>query len=295
MNDKKLGYIILAIIAITVLSLLIYSIHLLAFPKVTRIISFSRISNLRIEDPIKIKGNTVGRIKDIASDDYRVLVTIELIEPINFHDGYMIYSTDKGILGDRVIIVDPGDINGQLINKNDTLEGHFHEGISDVLGHAWKLKDLFIEFKTTAGNLLSGTEEKPSLIATFSNVISAVDSFSNKLYNAALFLSSEFEGNIDTLYTVSASAIEFIADVKKVIPERITTVEQQLKTISNFIDKLEKIVDMLTGIVTNIEDNELMHVDHITGLLTQLEEVQNLLEDLQAGTVQLKLRLKAGF
>lgn len=295
MNDKKLGYIILALIVITVLSLLIYSIRILAFPEETRIISFNRISNLRIDDPIKIKGNTVGRIKDIADDDYKVLVTIELIEPVNFHKGYIIYSTDKGILGDRVIIVDPGDKNGQLINKNDTLEGTFYPGISDVLGHAWKLKDLIIEFKTTAGTLLSGTEEKPSLIATFSKVISAVDTFSKKLYNAALFLNSEFAVNIDTLYSFSASANEFIQEVKEVIPEKITTVEQQLKTISNFIDKLEKIVDLLTEMVTRIENNELLHVDHLTKLLNQLKEIQNFLEELQAGTVQLKLKLKAGF
>lgn len=295
MNDKRLGYIILTLTLLIIITILIYSFMILAFPKETRIVSFGRISNLEIDDQVEIKGKTVGRVKNIAKGSLNVLVTVELNETVNLHTGYRVYSFDKGILGDRRIVIEQGDTNGPLIDKGDTLDGIFYPGISDVLGHAWKLKDFFITFKKNAGVLLSGSEEKPPFIAAFMSVISEIDTISSKLYNAALLLDSELATGIDTLKSIITAANTFIQEVKEVVPEKITTVEKQVETIANFIDKLDTIVNTLADIVTRIKNNELLHVDHITKLLKQLKEIQNLIGELQAGTARLKLKIKLGF
>ena len=295
MNDRGLGYFILALTLVIIVTILVYSFRVLAFPKETRIISFSRISNLETDDQVEIKGKIVGRVKNIASDTLKVLVTVELNETINVHTGYRIHSFDKGILGDRRIVIEPGNADSSLINKNDTLDGIFYPGISDVLGHAWKLKDFFITFKNNAGILLSGSKEKPSFIESFTSVIFEIDTISSKLYNAARILDSELGTGIDTLNSVITATNTFVQEVKGAIPEKITSVEKQVETLTNFLGELDTIVNTLTDIVTRIKNNELLHVDHISKLLKQLKEIQGLLEELQAGTARLKLRIKLGF
>jgi ABC-type transporter Mla subunit MlaD len=295
MSDKRVGYIILAASLVIMVSLLVYSIALLAFPKETRVISFSRISNLRVDDPVKIQGKIVGRIKSLTGEGHRVLVTLELTETIHIHEGYWIYSTDKGILGDRLIVIKPGNSAGPLIEKSDTLRGNFYPGMSDVLGRAWKLKDFFTAFKVNAGILLSGTKEKPSLVSTFTEIISEIDTFSNKLYTTALFLYAELEPGIDSLNAVIAFADGLIQDMKNIVPHKITAVEKQVETLAAFLEKLDSIVNTLSGIILQIKDNGLIPSDHITSLLKQLKEIHDLLEELLAGTTQLKLKIKLGF
>ena len=311
MNDKRLGYIILALALIVIITILVYSFRTLAFPKETRVLSFKRISNLRVDDQVEVKGKIVGRVKNIAlveikgkpvekvkntnKDTMKVLVTVELNETVNLYKGYRIYSFDKGILGERRIVIEPGNTDSPLINKVDTLDGIFYPGISDVLGHAWKLKDFFITFKNNAGALLSGSEEKPSFIASFTSIIFEIDTISSKLYNAARFLDFELGTSIDTLNSVITATNTFVQEVKGAIPEKITSVEKQVETIANFLGELDTIVNTLTDIVTRIKNNELLPVDHITKLLKQLKEIQELLEELQAGTARLKLRVKLGF
>jgi len=299
MNDKRLGYIILALTLLVITAIVVYSFRVLAFVEDTRVLSFKRISNLRIDDPVEIKGKTVGRVKNIESDTLsnpmKVCVTVELKEAVTIHKGYKIYSFDKGILGDRRIVIETGNTTDPLIDSKDTLDGIFYPGISDVLGHAWKLKDFFITFKSNAGALLSGTEEKPSFIESFSSIIFEIDTISSKLYNAALLLNSELATGIDTLNSVIAAADSFVQEVKQVVPKSVTSVEKQIETLSNFIGKLDTMVNTLTDIVTRIKNNELLYVDHITKLLDQLKEIQNLLEEIQAGTARLRLRIKLGF
>ena len=86
-----------------------------------------------------------------------------------------------------------------------------------------------------------------------------------------------------------------VQKVKGAVPEKITSVEKQVETVANFLDELNTIVNTLTDIVTRIKNNELLHVDHITKLLKQFKEIQELLEELQAGTARLRLRIKLGF
>lgn len=295
MSDKRLGYLILTIALLIIAVILVYSLRILAFPKEKRVISFDRISNLRIDDPVEIMGKTVGRIKNVTGENRNVFVTVEFNETVTIYSNYRIYTYDKGIVGDRRLVIEPGHISSPIIDKSDTLNGIFYLGISDVLGHAWKLKDFFTAFKDNAAVLLSGTEEKPSFITSFTSVISEIDTISSRLYNAAVFLDSELTHGIDTLNSVITAAASFIEEVKRIAPEKINSVEKKIETISNFIGKLDTAVTTLTDIVIRIKNNELLHVDHITKILQQLKVIQGLIEELQTGTARLKLRLKLGF
>lgn len=295
MNDKTFGYIILASLLSIALLVFGYAAWVLVFPQETRIIAFNRVSNLRVDDPIKIRGVTVATIKSMTRNEKNSLITIKTFKPLPIYEGYTIYSADKGILGERLIILENGDSNNQVVSSDDTLTGIFHPGVSDVLGSAWKLKDLIVAFKENAGLLLSGSEEKPSFITTFSTIISEIDSFSTKLYNTAEFLDAELSGKINTLQSITASAQKVSHEIAGTIPEKIQTIEEQIEIITNFIEKLDTLIDTLTDILNKIKNNDLFQKDYISKMIVQLKELQELIDVIQDGTARLKVRLKLGF
>ncbi len=295
MNDKTFGYIILAFLLCMALLIFSYAAWVLVFPPETRIIAFNRVSNLKVDDPVKIKGVTVATIKSITRNEKNVLITIKIFKPFPIYEGYTIYSADKGILGERLIVLENGNRNNPVISSDDTLSGIFHIGVSDVLGSAWKLKDLIINFKENASLLLSGSEEKPSFITSFSSIIAEIDSFSTKVYNAAEFLDAELSGKIDTLQSVAASAQKVSHEIAGTIPKKIQAIEEQIETIATFIQKLDTIVNTLTEITVKIKNNTLFETDYISKMIAQLKELKELIEIIQEGTARLKIRLKMGF
>jgi ABC-type transporter Mla subunit MlaD len=253
------------------------------------------MSNLKIDDPVVVNGKTVGKIKNINNNERDVLITMEIRERITLHKGYTVFNTDKGILGDQSIVIQTGDPKNAPVNVHDTLAGTFHPGISDVLGSAWKLKDLAVMYKKKAEEMLLGSEEKESFISAFSAVISEIETFSRKLYDAALVLDAGVSPGIDTLKSFTGNAQEFIREISAVIPEEITTVEKQVETVSTYIGKLDAIVTSLTDIVLKIKNSELIEKEQISSLLVQLNEIKKIIRDIQVGAFKLRLTIKAGF
>ncbi len=295
MNDKRFGYVILLFLFAAFLSILGYVLWVLAFPKETRIISFDRISNLRVDDPMKVKGVTVATITDISGKGERVPVTVKFDEPFTIYKGYTIYSSDKGILGDRIIILQNGDSNNPVIPKKDTLIGTFNLGVSEALGRAWRLKDLIVSFKEDASIFLSGSQEKPSFVSTFASIISEIDSFSLRLHSAAAFLNSEVGVKVDTLQRILAEAKNISDQIEGIVPGKIKALDNQLDTIITYVDKLNPIIHSLTDIVEKIKDNKLIQDNDISRLVAQLKDLQKLISIIQEGTARLKLRIKLGF
>jgi len=295
MSDKSLGYIIIALIACGIMLFFGYSIWMFSSPKETRYCRISRISNLKIDDPVVVNGKTVGKITNISSSNNAVLVTMEIHDRFPVHQGYTVFNADKGILGDQSIVIQTGDPGNALISEQDTLTATFYPGISDVLGSAWKLKELALSYRKTAEEMLSGSTGKESFVATFAAVVAEIETFSRKLHGAALQLDADVSPQIDSLKSFTANAQKFVDEIAAVAPEEIATIEKQLETVSAYTGKLDGIVTSLTDIVLKIKQHELIQNEHITGLLEQLREIRKILNDIQQGAFKLKLQIKAGF
>ena len=60
MIDRKLGYAIVCLIFLIGSAVLVYMLKPVFFPPETRIIAFDTIGNLRIDDPVRVKGILSG-------------------------------------------------------------------------------------------------------------------------------------------------------------------------------------------------------------------------------------------
>jgi ABC-type transporter Mla subunit MlaD len=295
MNERKFGYIILGLALCVILSIIGYSIKIVFFPKETRTIVFSRITNLSIDDPVKIRGKNIGKIVSIKQGTQEkgdnIYVTFAVLEPFTVYSDYYIYSADKGLMGDRVIKILPGSNTDSIINSTDTLSGKWTPSVSDALGSAWKLQDKIISLKTGAGVLLSGTPEKAPFVTLFSKFISDVDSFCNSLQNTVEILKVKLPAKIDTLHSIVTSVKRISGKMSTAVPTHIHSIEEQAKAISDFINKFDKQSSSLSTIVEKIKSNELIKKDHISPLNDQINDIQDLLDEIKTGLVTFRAKI----
>ena len=75
--DQRIGYCIIALLALIMLAVTLICIDRIKNPAETRIIAFEQVGNLKIDDPVKLRGMDAGTIKDIQWRSDKILVTIE--------------------------------------------------------------------------------------------------------------------------------------------------------------------------------------------------------------------------
>jgi phospholipid/cholesterol/gamma-HCH transport system substrate-binding protein len=71
---------------------------------------FDNIGGLKVRAPVKSAGVTVGRVIAISLDDqnYRALVTMELVDGLEFPDDTSAKILTAGLLGDQYVGLQPG-------------------------------------------------------------------------------------------------------------------------------------------------------------------------------------------
>ena len=298
MNDRKTGYMLLILIFGTVLIIIGYSIRIIFFPRQTRTIIFDRITNLQIDDPVKIRGADVGKVSSIhqvtRDETTTIYVVFTVLKPFDVFPDYYIYSTDKGLMGDRVIYILQGNKTGQPIPQDDTLRGTWTPSVSDALGSAWKLSDKIKALTDGAGVFLSGTPNKESFVKQFSDFSVAVDSFCYEMEETVHKLKGEVPVKLDSIYSVISSVKSHSRTIADDVPAHIKKIEDQIKATLAFVNKMEKQSQALSTVMDKIQDNNLVSKDQITPLLEQVETVQTLLNEIKNGLVRFRAKLVIG-
>ena len=121
--DRRLGYFILAILLLVIAGSIGYGIFFARTPEPRRVISFDMIGNLRIDDPVSLKGLAIGTIVDIRWRPRSVLVFIQPSQNLVLHKGYTVDNRDVGLMGDRALLIDDPNPAAPVIAPADTLAG----------------------------------------------------------------------------------------------------------------------------------------------------------------------------
>lgn len=292
LSNKHFGYLVLLLFFFLIGSVLGYAFWIFLFPKETRIIVFHRLGNLRIDDPVKIKGATVGKVTAIKKDPHRVLVFIQTYDDLEIYQDYKIFSTDKGIMGDRVIIVDPGAVGSKVLNRKDTLSGVFYPGVSEVLGSAWKMKKMVNAFRTRAESFFLTEELKPSLITQYKNLVVTIDTISIQILRVASHLQESLKPQLDTLNNAMVTTKNITNELVRDLPHKLNVTKIRIDYLLIVTNRLDSVVDELLSLVMTMQEKALPEDTQLINLMEQLQEIQNSIRILYRGTLQFKWRLK---
>ncbi len=295
MNDRKLGYIIIFLTFSIFISILGYGLWTILFPKNTQVILFDNLTNLQIDDAVKFKGNSIGRVVSVSHTEIQghqmAVVTIVKNDDLSIHSDYAIVVTDKGIMGDRVILLNPGSMHMPVIDAKDTLFGHWIPSISDALGKAWKLKAKIREIRAEIGSLINEKEGKKSFVSQLNTLFVEIDAVTQKVFIVVDQLQKNVPPKIEALQKLSNSMLEFTENIDSTISEPITKTDNFLSEAIPLLNGLEDKISVLSTLVKNTKESKYLKEDQISAYHGQLNEIISLLKEIRIGIIAFRVVL----
>ncbi len=295
MNDRRLGYLILSALTLAVAISTLYVARALLFPAPELVLAFDRIGAIRIEDPLKMDGVAVGKIKSIQPVGEKVYVTIELYDRISVREGYAVQSMDQGIMGDRVIVLKNGDMQASRIPPGDTLVAHFVPGVSEAVGQAYKLKNLVTSYLAVTDRLLGGVDSGDSFIDCFQEFVVATDTLSQRLMTATVGVTRELDDQLGRLDTMVGGATDMTRALSDSAPEFLSAITAKIDQTLAFAHSLESALDTLDNVLARANRPQgLINGSAVRDLHSTVTSAQSLLEEVQKEGVKLKLQFMLG-
>jgi len=289
MLDRKLGYIILCFLALLLLAGFGAIGYFFLLPKEKRVIAFIKAGNLRIDDPVRVRGILVGAVKKIERTPQNVYVTIEFTNPQKIFKGYSVINLDQGVMGDRTINIYCGDSMAHLISPRDTLQGTFYPGVSEALSYTYMIKDFVDTLLMYTKYFHNGTIKQKPLKDVINNLLSKVDSLTYEINGNVSYLNNNIKPIIDSLNSLINYA-QNISDISsKYIPKYLEEVQKFTQELSLIVSKLDSMMIIIQKIYNYIKINEnVLTGNDVEKLISQLNELQNIIIIIQNKVLQFR-------
>ena len=291
--DRRSGYVIAIVLLLIVVSITFFGIRLIQNPLDLRIIAFDQIGNLKIDDPVKLRGIDIGTIKEIESHGQKVLVFIETQKPLEIHRGYRIDDRDVGFMGDRIIMIDDGDNAAPLLPKNDTLQGTFHNGVSETVGLTWKLHDIVDSFTLISSQLLHGDHKHKSLVKQVREMVDITDSASGSIMNFAVQINKDLNAKIESIEQFVNQLTGLTQSAAASAPGYVSTLNGAVKDLERSVDKLDAISDTLLKYSRKMQKTGMPGLlDKESSLQGKINALHDAINHLKDGLLKFQIYLK---
>jgi hypothetical protein len=292
MFDRSLGYVILCLFCLAIAALLSYFLWPAFYPQKTRVIAFDAIGNLRIDDPVRVKGILAGKIKKIDWRRENVFVCVSIKKPAIFHRGYSIADMDQGIMGDRMLMIDCGDTNSPAVAEGDTLRGASYPGVSEAVGYTWKLHATVDSFVSISSQLLYGTATRKSIVEQTDAIISAVDSISRTVLKLTEKLQRNITFQLDSLDALVNTAALLSQAAAASAPEYVSMLESQIKKTSRLLAGLDTTSGKLLRFSAALQNQDnILWKNHCALLQERLVTLQKVIAVVQMRMLEFKTHL----
>ncbi|MBD3314854.1 MAG: MCE family protein [Chitinivibrionales bacterium] len=292
MDDRTIGYPILAALIAVLVGTWLYVAHIINASPTYRVIRFDRIGNLRIDDPVKVQGITVGEVASISPSNGKVAVRVRAFQPFDVHRGYIINNVDRGLMGDRMISIEPGDPSRPTVPIADTLNGAFHPGISEWVGRAWKLRGAVDSLSRASMLLMVGTEDQPAFKDRFQRVVEGVEVVTDRLLAFAVAGHRDLTWRLDTLSSFVNATGTVVNAAAALGPEYINNISEGISKLEAFVAELEQVLTGLAALTEKLGSEESLLWSKRLGDLTEsIKDIRMLIRDIGDGATKLKLRI----
>jgi ABC-type transporter Mla subunit MlaD len=299
MTDRKLGYVLMCLSLLIFAVVAAYCLRPFLSPGETRVVVFKHIGNLRLEDPVRVRGVSYGTVKridwtnDPAARERKVYVSVESPMPIPIRKGYAIANMDEGIMGDRVIMIDCGDSAAPLISPRDTLAGAFYPGVSEALNEAWKLRDAVDTFLVVSDRLAHGTRAQKSLIVEIRGAIAFADSLSGIVLRATRETDARISSRIDSLDAFVKQTALVSRTFAAATPAYLDNIQSELGRISGFAASLDSASRKLLAMSGSLQNPQnILWKSDAENLRKRLVELQDVTAAIQKRLLQFKIYLR---
>jgi ABC-type transporter Mla subunit MlaD len=290
MSDRKLGYAILFFFLFVIIAGIGFALHAVFIPGETRVIAFSEIGSLRLEDAVRVRGITLGTIKKIERTHKKVIVSTQYGRPLKIHRGYSVITVDQGVMGDRILQIGCGDTAAPLISPQDTLEGTFYPGVSEAVGYAWLLREVVDTLVLYSEQLLHGTSARKSLVAQVKGIITVADSLSKVFLFATRDFDASLSPQIDSIDALVNKTTLFSNSVAATTPEYIDNISSTIGTLSKLVTTLDTTASALRAMASGLQKpGNILLGNDAENIRKKLVELQEIVHTVQVRMLQFKI------
>ncbi len=271
MINRVIGYILIALTVSASIAFCVVAVNSLFFPDQLRYVIFDRCGDLQIQDPVKLRGTTVGDVRNISlRSDGTVLVCFELDKPLKVYSGYAmricdtltdLRTADKGIFGDRIINIMPGDPTHPEIPFNDTLHGIYVSGVSEAIGSAWKLLDLIHSYNLILADFLAGTKTQEPFLTQYHKVIDGTESLSKNLLHGTHELDKGIKVALSTANKLDDSINSIDRKLGKTLPKFTGKTDSLLATLDTFIIETSSAEKSVNAALDSVKRSDIVSSD----------------------------------
>lgn len=225
-------------------------------------IIYSDIGNLKEGAPVRISGAPVGRVTEILFEqEGRVVVGLKFAKPMTITDSATAPITAVGMLGDEVIMLNPG--KGRPLAPGDTIKGTIAPGVFDK---AAIIADQAAQTLTKVNAMLD-----PKLVADLRNTLASSQKF-------MAFLADQKNGPTSqvapTLIAVQHATAHLDSTLGTVNPAALQArLDTTLRAATSATNRL-------TGVMAHA-DSLMSKIEHSNGTMSRLLNDSTLFTDLR--------------
>jgi len=305
MSDKKLGYVLMALILLLAGGFVFAYWWVEHAPYETRVLRFPEVGSLAVEDPVRMSGMVVATVYGFEHDSLgRVLVYVSSRKdfstppkkgsaagiPIRTSSGVAVKV--KGVMGERFIDITPGNLEDPLVPKDQIIDGKFEMGPSEAIVYIDLLVEKIIEYKELMQWINTGKDGERSFVQAFGDVVDVIDTLTETLLTGMAGLETGLEIGLDTAARLIEKTGEIVDKTAKAVPEALESINSVLVKIDNLVPKLEKVIATVDATVEKIDGNKFLWGDDVEKVQKRLIEIKKFVDNFRENGLPLTVKLK---
>ena len=295
MNDRILGYFVIALVVLFLILPIGYLLWQASSPVVTRTIAFKNVAGLSflsVQDPVNIQGVEVGTIRNITIRGTTAFIEIETNDTLRLYEDYTITVVAKGVMGDRYLSILPGSPEKKRVPVDTQLYGNVAVGPDEALSYIGELKDAIHTLLVLSEELKNGTADKSSLVEKIWQFTDVMDSLIETV-------AAEIK-EVDTLLQTGMASAQVLLDkamtatdtVNRILPSASATLNDLIDDLNPVIDNVDRLVRKTDSLLVKIDNQELFIWKKYTGAVSgKLADLRELFGKIGSDSLELPVRL----
>jgi phospholipid/cholesterol/gamma-HCH transport system substrate-binding protein len=296
MSDRILGYLIILILAVTLLLPLVLFVKQKPAPVQIRTIEFSDVKTVSFlfkQDPVRINGAQVGTVLEMRPYADKAIVKIELQTPVTLNNDYIITAYLKGLMGERYVSIIPGKNSTVHVPPDVILHGKFISGPSEIIAYMDSIKTVLKNLNGIVLGFKDGSRDKESLVNKFNQIYMKADTLTVSLNTLANNMNRTITRNRDTLQSLLSLAIKTTDSLSTNLPEFLNDFNRTLLTTNKFITQIDTFISKTDSTVSKIGNvDAFIWKDDLKKLQIDLASVRVILNNLREDGLILPVRLR---
>lgn len=270
-TEIKVGlFVFLALAALAYMSLQVGSGVFVRGATYDITVEFANVSGLKIAAPVEIAGIEVGKVKDVALDNGRARVTLQIRERYPVRADATAFIRTRGVLGDRYVELAGGTGEAPALADGGRIaNAGAGAGMDDLLEKVGRIADDIGLVAKSVANVLGGPQGESDLRVTVQS-----------LRDMSVSLNQLVQANMESVNDIVANMKDFTGDLRQITGANRQSIQSMLDNFAAASGQLKNSLESMNRVMARLDTGQ--------GALGQLINDPKMGEDLKATMASLQ-------